>query len=130
MIYTNDSIINCTPHECNIYTGSVFDPACGKCRGGELVMTIPASGVVGVATPEIIPDEPFMVGGLTIPSVRRKYVRVSPLFDEEGKLYIVSAVYAEAAKQLGYDTTHLLTPNGHVINDRGMVIGCTGFARV
>lgn len=103
-------IINLTPHTINLY------------RGGEMIMAIPSSGVARVSVTSQIIGE---VCGF--PVRRNVYGEIIGLPDpEEGTMYIVSALVAQAAK----DRRDLLLVDDTVRNAEGQIIGCRGFARI
>lgn len=103
-------IVNLTPHKINLY------------RGGELIWTIPSSGVARVnVTSQIIGE----VAGF--PVRRNVYGEIVDLPDPVAEtVYIVSALVAQAAK----DRKDLLIVDDTVRNEDGQIIGCQGFARV
>ena len=68
------------------------------------------------------------LNGVSVPIVRRKFENVTELPNDRNKLYIVSSLYAQAAEELGRDTSNLLTPHGAVYDERGEQIGCISLA--
>lgn len=121
-------IVNACPHEVSVYIGSVHDPKSGKYRGGTEVIRFPKSGIVASAQSEVLPLPALEEDGILIPACKREFVSVSEL-PMDGSLYVVSNLYAQAAKELGMNTSHLLTPYGMVTDDTGKTIGCTGLVK-
>lgn len=124
----NKKIVNCCPHDVSVFSGSIYDPKTSKSRGGKEILHLPRSGFVASArsSVEVMPD--MQMNGVSIPTCKRTFASVNDL-PGENSMYIVSSVYAQAAKELGRDVSNLLTPYGTVINDEGSVIGCTGLIR-
>lgn len=103
-------IINLTPHTINLY------------RNGEMVLAIPSSGVARVNVTSQTVGE---VNGF--PIRQNAYGEVVGLPEpEEGTVYIVSALVAQAAK----NRADLLIVDDTLRNSEGQIIGCRGFARV
>lgn len=121
-------VINCCPHTVSVIEGSIYDPSIGKSRGGKEILRFPASGIVATAKSSVELAEPVEVDGIAIPTCKRSFSTLSDL-PQEGDLYIVSSVFAQAAKDLGEDTSKLLSPYGTVVGTDGKVIGCTGLVR-
>lgn len=122
------NIVNCCPHAVSVIAGSVFDPAIGKNKGGKQILYIPASGCLASVRSSVDEMPPMELNGVTVPTVSRSFARVTELPDN-GDIYIVSSVYAQACKELGKDTSNLLTPYGLVVDERGRTIGCTSLVR-
>lgn len=122
------NIINCCPHTVSVYAGTVYDPAIGKSKGGKEILHIPPSGHLASVISSVEPLEPMELNGVTVPTVARNFARVTEL-PRNGSLYIVSSIFAQAAKALGYDVSNLLTPHGIVIDESGRTIGCTSLVR-
>lgn len=118
------SIINNTPHSINIYTGSEFDSKIRKYRGGSLERTIEPSGVLLNARMQEIDDEP--IDGIV--AKRSSIISADPIPDDEN-YHIVSQLYLSAAKQSGWDTSHLITIGGAVVDDVGRTIGASFLVR-
>ena len=124
-------IVSCVGgHPVNIYTGAEFDPTIRKFRGGEISATIPYAGFMLSARAEQVDDEPIIVDGVEIPTKSpQKWVSVDPLPDEPDTLYIVSAMYVAARKELGLPTNMLLTIGQVVVDETGRVAGCVNLNR-
>lgn len=122
------NVVNCCPHPVSVYAGSVYDPAIGKNKGGEEVLFFPPSGHLASVISSVEPQEPMELNGITVPTVTRSFARVTEL-PANGSMYIVSSVFAQAAKDLGQDVSHLLTPHGIVVDEKGRTIGCTSLVR-
>lgn len=120
-------IFNGTPHPVNIIEGSTFDPSIRKyvtTAGKEVtvVASIPNSGVVLSAVIETVEMEP--ING--IPVYGKKIIGVDPL-PEGYDIYIVSALYASAMRQMGEDTSALYTVADPVYSEDGRtILGCRG----
>lgn len=122
-------IINCAGgHAISIYAGAEYAPEIRKHRGGTKVAEIPYSGKFYSAKQSDTDAEPLDIGGVTVPTITRRYQGVEPIPDD-GNLYIVSAPYAVACKEAGLDTSRLLTIGNPVCDDAGRVIGCTCLIR-
>lgn len=120
-------IINCTPHSVSIFMGTLYDPDGGHSIGGTKIADIPPCGTVATAKSSVLVNAPLNINGVPVPTCKRQFASVSPL-PEEGDLYIVSAVYAQACAELGLDTSKLLSPYG-TVKSNGKIIGCTGLVR-
>ena len=118
-------------HEVKIFAGSTFDPAIRKFRGGKVVLTIPFAGRMLSAKAAQEPDNPVVIDGVEIPTMTPpKWESVDPIPPvEEAEFCIVSAMFATAAKELGLDTSRLLTLRDMVVDDEGRVCGALGFNR-
>lgn len=121
-------VINCCPHTVSVITGSIFDPAIGKNRGGTVVIQFPASGFVATAKSSVDLLPSLVLDGISIPFCKRSFSKLSEL-PKGYDCYIVSSVYAQAAKELGMDTSRYLTPYGTVIGEDGTVTGCIGLVQ-
>ncbi|MFY9421935.1 MAG: hypothetical protein WAP91_02885 [Bacilli bacterium] len=87
-----------------------------------MILAIPSSGVARVSVTSRIIGE---VNGF--PVRQNTYGEVVNLPDpEEGTVFVVSALVAQAAK----DRKDLLVVDDTVRNEKGQIIGCRGFARV
>lgn len=120
-------LINCCAHPVSVFAGTVYDPQAGKSRGGTEILRLQPSGIVATATSAVEALPCMEVDGVFVPTCRRSFVKVTDL--PENELCVVSSVYANAAKELGLDTSRLLTPYGNVINEDGKIVGCTGLVR-
>lgn len=113
-------------HDIDIYVGAVYDPKIRKYRGGEKVATIPYGGrMLSARTAPQMELEPIQMDGANIPVHSALiFEQVDPLpVREECDLCVVSAMYANACKALGMETSRLLTVGGTVVDDAGKVIG-------
>lgn len=122
-------IYNGTPHSINIIDGSRFDPSIrkyvaeGVAEGKEVtvVASIPSNGVIS-AVIETAEMEP--ING--IPVYGKKIAGIDPL-PEGYDVYVVSALYASAMRQLGGDTSKLYTVADPVYSEDGRtILGCRG----
>lgn len=118
------SIINNTPHTINICSGAEFDPLIRKYRGGHFTHIIEPSGVLLNAKMQEIDDEP--IDGIV--TKRSSIISADPIPDD-GNYHIVSQLYLSAARQNGWDTSHLLTIGGAVVDDKGRTIGASFLVR-
>lgn len=119
-----EAILNCTPHEVAIYTGCLYDPKTGNYVGGEPVMIFPPCGSVATAVSAISAMDPLDLDGIPVPCCKRKFASITKL-PGGADMYIVSSVYAQAAAELGEDTSKLLVPYG-TVKRGGQTVGCTG----
>ena len=103
-------LINLTPHTVNLIDGD------GK------TFTILPSGIIPRLT-----EEKESLGTINgFPVVKKSFGEVENLPEpKEGTIYIVSALVAGAVNR-----DDLVVPDGLVRNDKGQIIGCSGFARV
>lgn len=117
-------IFNGTPHPVNIIEGASFDPSIRKyvVRGeATVVASIPSNGAIS-AVIETVEMEP--ING--IPVYGKKIIGVDPL-PEGYDIYIVSALYASAMRQMGEDTSVLYTVADPVYSEDGRtILGCRG----
>lgn len=117
-------IINNTPHFVIIYSGSEFDPKIRKYRGGYVTQIIEPSGILLNAKMQEIDDKP--IDGIV--TKRSSIISADPILDD-GNYHIVSQLYLSAARQNGWDTSHLLTIGGAVVDDKGRTIGASFLVR-
>jgi len=114
-------IFNGTPHAINVVSGSVFTPAIRKYVGGDVVLSIPSTGVLSAKISTI--DLPSIAD---IPVFGKSFSGVDSLPDGFD-VYIVSALYASAAKAAGVDCSKLYTVADPVYTpDGNSFIGCRG----
>ena len=117
-------------HDVIVYKNAEFDPAIRKYRGGEIAATIPYAGFMLSAKAAQVDDEPIVVEGVEIPTKSpQKWVSVDPLPNEPDTMYIVSAMYVAACKELGLPTDKLLTIGQTVVDETGRVAGCVNLNR-
>lgn len=125
-------VVNLTPHDVNIYSGTVYDDSIGKYIGGVRIAHFPRSGRLASAINRYY--SPVMVElqeGAIIPLVRREIIDVTNLGeDDENTIYIVSSVAGDGAGLLNKAVNRVFTPHGQVFNpNTGKQIGCTGLIR-
>ena len=127
------NIINMTPHPVSVVSGATFDASIRKYRGGSVVETIPSSGMVSAISSKQEEMEPILTeGGVSIPTVSApKWERVDSLPEApEGTMYVVSAMYVAACRELGLPTDRLLTIGPAVVGDDGRsILGCVSLVR-
>lgn len=117
-------------HPVNVIKDATFDGSIRKFRGSVKVAEIPYAGFMLSAKAEQVDDEPIVVEGVEIPTKSpQKWTSVDPLPESEDTMYIVSAMYVAACKELGLPTDKLLTIGQTVVDDTGRVVGCVGFNR-
>ena len=117
-------------HDISLYTGSVFDPAVRKYRGGNVIATLPYSGTMLSAVQTKPADaEPLAVGDIMIPTTQAPVFTGYDPVPDDGCFYVVSQLYLAAVRQFGGDTNRLLTLGPAVVDDSGRVIGTTGLVR-
>lgn len=115
------TIFNGTPHAINVVTGSIFSPAIRKYTGGTVVLSIPSTGMLNAKINAV--DLPAIDG---IPCFGKSFSGVDGLPDGYD-IYIVSAMYASAAKAAGVDCSKIYTVADPVYTDDGnSFIGCRG----
>lgn len=120
-------IYNGTPHAINIVTGAVFKPEIRKFvvpDGIEVtvVASIPSDGVLSAKIDTV--ELPEIDG--SIPVFGKAIVGCDPL-PEGYDIYIVSALYASAMRQMGEDTSKLYTVADPVYTEDGKtILGCRG----
>lgn len=115
-------ISNYTPHPVNLYKDARFDPSIRKYRGGVKIGTFNSVGMLNASMNErtVFTREDGVVFKKTM------IVGCDPYpmnFEGTDEYIIVSQLYLSAAKQMGWDTSHLLTIGGAVVDDAGRVIG-------
>lgn len=115
-------IFNGTPHAINVVTGSTFTSAIRKYVGGNVVFSVPSNGMLSAKVATI--DLPSI--NSNIPVFGKSFSGVDSL-PEEYDIYIVSAMYAGAAKAAGIDCSKLYTVADPVYTEDGnSFIGCRG----
>ena len=115
-------ISNYTPHPVNLYAYAKFDPSIRKYRGGVKIGTFTSVGMLNAKMEEktVFTREDGVV------FKRTEIVGCDPYpinFEGSDEYIIVSQLYLSAARQMGWDTSHLLTIGGAVVDDAGRVIG-------
>lgn len=118
-------------HSVKVFRGCEYDDSSRKYRGGELIAEIPYSGRMLSATIRQSSAEPIDYLGAEIPTqTPQVFETVDPLPSEQECDYcIVSAMYVAACKQLGIDTSRLLTIGTPVVDADGRIIGACGLSR-
>lgn len=105
------AILNCTPHDIVIYSQAdcTWDKTSRKQilrDGATPLTTLQKSGVVLSA--KMASQDDAMIDG--IPIIRQTFVDIDPLpLGADSDYCVVSQLYMAAVKQLGLDTTRLLT---------------------
>ncbi len=118
-------IYNGTPHAINVVKNAVFNPDIRKYIGGTVVLSIPSTGMLSAAV-KTVALSPLN----DIPVFGKAFDGVDPLPDGYN-VYIVSAMYASAAKAAGVDTSKLYTVADPVYTDDGnSFVGCRGLCPV
>ena len=115
-------ISNYTPHPVNLYKDAKFDPSIRKYRGGIKIGTFTSVGMLNATMNErtVFTRE----DGVTFKKTMIVGCDSYPMnFEGTDEYIIVSQLYLSAAKQMGWDTSHLLTIGGAVVDDAGRVIG-------
>lgn len=115
-------------HGIMVFKNAEFDPSIRKYRGGELVGEIPYAGFMLSAKTTRVDAGTVEVAGMEIPAIAQGFTGVDEL-PEGDDLYIVSAMYVAACKQLGRDTSRLLTIADTVVDAYGRPVGCCGLQR-
>ena len=115
-------IRNYTPHPVHIYKDAEFDLSIRKYRGGTKIGTFPSVGMLSAKMTEKIVST--REDGIVFKRTEIVGCDEYPINFEGSDTYlIVSQLYLSAAKQMGWDTSHLLTIGGAVVDDAGRVIG-------
>jgi len=112
-------IINLTPHDIVI---------CGSC--GDKILTLPASGVVARVSSETTIIDYLEIDGFRVPVTKTEFAKVANLPDPvDGVVYLCSSLV-----QLNSTRTDLISPDttrlGAVRDNRGRIVGSTGFQRI
>lgn len=121
-------IFNATPHAINIVSNGSFIPAMRKIALPEgvapaIIRSIPSNAVVSAKINKVEASE---IDGIPIQS--QSVVGIDDL-TEGYDAYIVSAIYAVAARQLGRDTSKLYVIADPVFTtDGATIIGCRALA--
>jgi hypothetical protein len=119
-------IFNGTPHAINVVKNAVFNPTIRKYIGGTVVLSIPSNGMLNatVKTVDLYPVNDI------IPVFGKSFTGVDSLPDGYD-VYIVSAMYASAAKSAGLDMKNVFTVADPVYTDDGKsFVGCRGLCPV
>lgn len=118
-------------HDICVYSECKFDESIRKFRPGRLIGVIPYSGRMLNATILQSDEEPLCFEGMKL-SIKSKPV-YKDVDDIPGieicDFCIVSNIYAAACKELGYDTSRLLTIGGSVVDENNNIIGVCFFNR-
>ena len=116
-------ILNYTPHPVHIYKDAEFDPSIRKYRGGTKISTFPSVGMLSAKMAEKTVS--VREDGIVLKRTEIVGCDEYPIhkLNESDTYLIVSQLYLSAAKQMGWDTSHLLTIGGAVVDDAGRVIG-------
>ena len=128
------NIVNLTPHPVSIVVGATFDTSIRKYRGGTVVKTFPSFGMVSAISSKQEEMDPIVTDddGIYIPTTSApKWVWVDPIPEfPEGSMYIVSAMYVTACRELGFPTHRLLTVGPAVVGDDvSTIVGCVSLVR-
>lgn len=124
------TFFNTTPHPINLVSDAVFNPAIRKFTGGEVVATIPPSGILLNANLKTVPVADL---GSGIEVAEQQAISCDPIPPEAESCdyVIVSALYATAYRKLhGDDDTPLVTIRDVVVesSENPKPRGCRGFA--
>jgi hypothetical protein len=115
------NIFNGTPHAINVVDGASFNPSIRKYTGGTVVLSIPSNGMLNAKLSTV--DLPAVDG---IPVFGKAFTGVDAL-PNGYDIYIVSAMYASAAKAAGVDMSKVYTVADPVYTDDGnSFLGCRG----
>ena len=121
-------------HNVVVYKDAVYDPSIRKYRGGTPAAIVPYSGRMLSAAVKPAREEMLQLNGVEVPVhgvSEWDRALVDPLpAPEECDFALVSAMYAVACRELGLDTSRLLTIGGVVVDDDGRTIGCVWLNRV
>ena len=119
-------------HDVVVYKDAVYDPSIRKYCGGTPVAVIPYSGRMLSATARPAQEEMLLLNGVEVPvHEAAAWDHVDPLPDADAcDFALVSAMYAAACRELGVNTSRLLTIGGVVVDDAGRTVGCAWLNRV
>lgn len=119
---------NGTPHEIHIVRNGVFEPQIRKYvlpegRGLDIIVSLPSNAVLSAKIEKV---ETASLDGIPVQS--QKVTGIDPL-PEGYDAYIVSAIYAVAARQLGMETSKMYVIADPVFSTDGRtVLGCRALA--
>lgn len=114
-------IFNGTPHAINVVEGATFQASIRKYTSGTIVLSLPSNGMLNAKITAV--DLPAID---SVPVFGKTFSGVDALPDGFD-IYIVSAMYASAAKAAGVDCTKLYTVADPVYTDDGnSFLGCRG----
>lgn len=114
-------IFNGTPHAINVVENATFNSSIRKYTGGTVVLSIPSNGMLSAKVSTV--DLPSVE---EIPCFGKAFSGVDVL-PEGYDIYIVSAMYAAAAKAANIDCTKVYTVADPVYSEDGnSFIGCRG----
>lgn len=116
-------IRNYTPHPVHIYKDAEFDPSIRKYRGGTKIGTFPSVGMLSAKMAEKTVS--VREDGIVLKRTEIVGCDEYPIhkLNESDTYLIVSQLYLSAAKLMGWDTSHLLTIGGAVVDEAGRTIG-------
>lgn len=115
-------------HDVVVYANATYDEKIRKYRNGNKVFTIPFSGTILSAKFETSEEETIDYDGNKLFVYNKRVKSVDPIpSKEECDLCLVSNLYAQACKELGLDTSRLITIGDSVVDDNGTVIGAINF---
>ena len=121
-------VVNLMPHAITIFAAADTRPAGPKgyvlAHEAKPLMVVPSSGVSRAACVET------PVGQIDgVPVFRMAFGEPENVPDpEEGVMYVVSSITAQACREAGRTTSDLLLPARTVRDSEGRVIGCTAFS--
>lgn len=113
-------------HDIQIFRDCTYNTRTRKYIGGTLVTVIPYSGKMLSASIKQIDVEPLEINGSKVPLKSPQiFIDIDPIPDKEDCDYcVVSAMYVAACKELGIETSRLLTIGSPVTDEEGKVVGC------
>lgn len=108
-------LVNLTPHTIHFFNDEGLN------------FVVPSSGIARVGVTRRTVTQLDLEGGLKVDLNEKSFGEVSGLPDpEEGVLYIVSALTAQAVPE----RTDVFVTDDTVRDDEGRIIGCRGIARI
>lgn len=117
-------------HDVNVYANATYDEKIRKYRNGNKVFTIPFSGTILSAKFETCEEESIDYEGNKLIVYNKKVKSVDPIpSKDECDLCLVSNLYAQACKELGLDTSRLITIGDSVVDDNEKVVGVVDFIK-
>jgi hypothetical protein len=120
-----NKIYNGTPHTIDVIENSFYDYSIRKYIGGQKKFSIPVTGILNAAI-QTVELPPMDSDGNDIP-VYFKSIKGIDRLPEGYDVYIVSAIFANAARQTDYDMTKIFTIADPVYSEDGKtILGCRG----
>lgn len=125
------SFFNGTPHAINLVAGARKNPNIRKWQGGEVIQTIPPSGIILDAQMSCYPVHD-LGGGVLVSAMHYSQCDELPALARKADYVIASLLYCKAYRALHKplpEGVYLVSPADMVVAADGRTpIGCRGFA--